>query len=99
MFGRASSGQSGAFGCTRSWKIGMTVFSHHDRLHDLAGPSRSPITRRLRALARRAMSRTIAVLGILHRAIITAKTRRLEREQMFHEIPQRPLHLGDKWDF
>jgi hypothetical protein len=77
----------------------MTVFSHHDRLHDLAGASRSPIASRLRALAWRAVSRTIAVFSILHQAIVTAKTRRLERELMFHEIPQRPLHLGDKWDF
>ena len=77
----------------------MSVFSYHDRFHDPAGASRSPIASRLHALARRAVRRTIAMLGILHRAIVTAKTRRLEREQMFHEIPQRPLHLGDKWDF
>jgi hypothetical protein len=77
----------------------MTVFSHHDRLHDLAGASRSPIASPLRALARRAVSRAVAALRIIHQAIITAKIRRGERELMFHEIPRRPLHLGDKWDF
>jgi hypothetical protein len=77
----------------------MTVFSYHDRLHDLAGASRFPIASRLFALARRAVSRTIAALRILHQAIVTAKTQRLEREPMFREIPQHPLHLGDKWDF
>ncbi len=49
----------------------------------------------------------------LHRAIVSAKLRRLNRELMFrhdydellppeHDInkfPQRPLILGDKWDF
>jgi hypothetical protein len=34
----------------------------------------------------------------LHRAIVTAKTRRLEREPRLHEIPRYPLMLGDKWD-
>jgi hypothetical protein len=86
----------------------MTLFySHQDRPHSLIGLTRSPIafpsrqvfTRRLRALARRAIVRVSAVLNVLHQAIVTAKTRRAQRELMVHEIPQQPLILGDKWDF
>jgi hypothetical protein len=36
---------------------------------------------------------------VMHQGIVTAKTRRLQRELKFHEIPQRPLILDDKWDF
>jgi hypothetical protein len=72
-------------------------------------------------LARRAIRRTIAALDILHRAIVTAKTRRLRREMMLYadtpdemlspdasgsgpdrdlrKFPQRPLILGEKWDY
>jgi hypothetical protein len=57
------------------------------------------------AFARRATGRTGAALKILHRAIVTAKTRRLERELTFHagshdaaKLPQLPLILGEKWD-
>jgi hypothetical protein len=86
----------------------MSVFcSHHDRLHDLAGAGRShgvwlsrrTAARRLRAFARRAVSRIFAAFSILHQAIVTAKTRRLECEPRLHEIPRYPLVLGDKWDF
>ena len=49
----------------------------------------------------------------LHRAIVSAKLRRMQRELMFRhdyndmfppeqdikKFPQRPLILGDKWDF
>jgi hypothetical protein len=86
----------------------MSVFySHHDRLDDLAGAGRSHgvwlswrvATRRLRAFARRAASRIFAAFSTLHRAIVTAKTRRLEHEPRLHEIPRCPLVLGDKWDF
>jgi hypothetical protein len=85
----------------------MSVFySHHDRLHDLAGAGRSHgvwlsrrvTAKRLRAFARRAASRIFAAFSTLHRAIVTAKTRRLEREPRLHEIPRYPLVLGDKWD-
>jgi hypothetical protein len=60
------------------------------------------------ARARRKIS---AVLKTLHRAIVVAKLRRLRNELMFHrstqapvefdaaKFPQRPLILGDKWDF
>jgi hypothetical protein len=104
-------------------------YSHEDRFADLTGAIRSRIVlasrqihlRRLRRLARHAVSRIGAALGALHQAIITAKTRRLARELMFRpeayddwssefdrqsdpgqdatKLPQRPLILGDKWDF
>jgi thiazole synthase ThiGH ThiG subunit len=52
----------------------------------------------------RALSRVRAALGVIHKAIVTAKMRRVRRELMFHskdirDFPQRPLILGDKWDF
>jgi hypothetical protein len=86
----------------------MSVFcSYHDRLHDPAGAGRShgfvwsrrSAARRLRAVTRRAVSRIFAAFATLHRAIIIAKTRRIERELTLHEIPRYPLVLGDKWDF
>jgi hypothetical protein len=113
----------------------MTLFySHEDRFADLTGaihtrpvlPSRQIHARRLRRLARHAVGRIGAALKMLHRAIVTAKTRRLARELTFRpeaydewstelerqserepkdatkdaaKLPQRPLVLGDKWDF
>jgi hypothetical protein len=109
----------------------MSIFySHRERFCDPASERRSPATsltrtvaRRLHLLARQAMGRAGAVLGIIHRGIITAKMRRLQRELLFHggvrddgsverrlhdvsgpdhdaaEFAQRPLLLGDKWDF
>ncbi|HEY7843069.1 MAG TPA: hypothetical protein VID30_05250 [Bradyrhizobium sp.] len=45
-------------------------------------------------------------LRIVHRAIVAARIRRLQRELMFRdrsgndaELPRPPLMLGDKWDF
>jgi hypothetical protein len=61
--------------------------------------------------AARAIRKIIATLQTMHRAIIAAKLRRLRNELMLHgrghtlseldaaKIPQRPLLLGDKWDF
>ena len=50
-----------------------------------------------------------AAFKTMHRAIVVAKLRRLRNELMFHgraptafdatKFPQRPLLLGDKWDF
>ena len=51
--------------------------------------------------------------GLMHRAIVAAKVRRLKNEVAFQDnggdalsrmhdatrYPQRPLILGDKWDF
>jgi hypothetical protein len=60
-----------------------------------------------------ALKRIGAGFRWLHRAIVSAKLRRLQRELMFRhdydellppeqdvsKVPQRPLILGDKWDF
>ena len=48
---------------------------------------------------RRAIRHTGGFLKIIHEAIVTAKTRRVQRELMLHKVPQRPLILDDKWDF
>ena len=78
----------------------MAVFDSHsefprrrlpERLHALA-----PLFRQIRR-----------ALRVVHRAIIAAKTRRLQRELMLRELSggdaelpqQRPLILDDKWDF
>jgi hypothetical protein len=72
----------------------MTLFySHRDGLRETADGSQPY------ALARRTIVRISAAFRIIHQAIVTAKTRRMQRELMFHEIPQRPLILDDKWDF
>jgi hypothetical protein len=72
----------------------MTLFySHRDGLPETAGESQSY------ALARRTIVAISAAFRIIHQAIVIAKTRRMQRELMFHEIPQRPLILDDKWDF
>ena len=96
------------------------LYSHRDRFCDPAGEGPSPAaaftqmaTRRLRRLASRVVRGAGAALGIIHQGIVTAKTRRLQRELLFHggardgagpdhdaaEFAQRPLLLGDKWDF
>lgn len=70
----------------------MSIFySHRDRFSDPAGEGRPPAAsftqtaaRRLRTLAWQAVRRTGAALGIVHRGIVTAKTRRLQRELSFH---------------
>jgi hypothetical protein len=58
--------------------------------------------------AARTTRKIAAGLKAMHRAIVAAKLRRLRRELMLHrrtsevdasQIPQRPLMLGDKWDF
>jgi hypothetical protein len=109
----------------------MTLFySDEDQFYDLTGTKRParPSSQRmsttsLRRYIRRAIGRTGAALKIMHRAVVAAKMRRVERELMFHNgsydrwfgepdaqqshtlgkdpmnVPQRPLILGDKWDF
>jgi hypothetical protein len=104
-------------------------YSPENETRDLTGLRPSPAafgtrkmpSRRWRGLARRVIRRTIAALDILHRAIVTAKTRRLRREMMLYadtpdemlspdaagsgrdrdllKFPQRPLILGEKWDY
>jgi hypothetical protein len=109
----------------------MTLFySDEDQFYDLTGTKRpahrssqGTFATSLRRHSRRAIRRTGTVLKIMHRAIVAAKMRRVERELMFHDgsydrwfgepgaqpnhasgkdaanFPQRPLILGDKWDF
>jgi len=69
--------------------------------------------RERRPILARAVGRLGAALHLMHRAIIAARTRRLESELTFHRddrdempvtqdaarYPQRPLILDEKWDF
>jgi hypothetical protein len=78
---------------------------HHDHVRSGAREQRSPLTRALKRIG--AGSRW------MHRAIVGAKLRRVHMELMFRhdydewlppeqdikKFPQRPLILGDKWDF
>jgi hypothetical protein len=64
-----------------------------------------------RALLARAFKPLRALFRVVHKAITTAGTRRLQNEPQFYcddgqaepwdgtKYPQRPLILGDKWDF
>jgi hypothetical protein len=61
----------------------------------------------------RLVRRVGVAVRLLHRAIVTAKVRRLQSELLFRKdysdlfapeqdaakFPQQPLILGDKWDF
>jgi hypothetical protein len=84
----------------------MTAFcSHQDRLHRLAdvrGPIASASYRqdvsRLAALVRRAVDRTIAAFGPRDdRSLEPAASCELDGNA--RQFPQRPMILGDKWDF
>jgi hypothetical protein len=109
----------------------MTMLhSHPDRLADPAGRRRSWIlstawqifAKPFSLSACRAAGRTSSAFKAVHRAIVTAKLRRLRhepthrtgarnvapsrpeeecqrRESGAAQFPQRPLILGDKWDF
>lgn len=70
--------------------------------------------KRLRVVGRRARNHVRSFLSFMHNAMVAAKMRRIQRELMFHagpkwheegpdkdvrDFPQRPLILGDKWDF
>jgi hypothetical protein len=58
----------------------MTLFySHRDRLDDATGGSL------LREIAGLTISRASAAFKCIHRAIVAARTRRLQRELMFHD--------------
>ena len=85
-----------------------TLCSHQDRLHELVGAGRPPIAsssrpvdpRRLGALVRDAIGRTIAAFS--SRADRSWEPEAPEsRDPDGHaaKFPQRPLILGDKWDF
>jgi hypothetical protein len=87
----------------------MTAFcSHQDRLHELAGVSRSPVAassrqeyaQRLGALVRDAVSRTIAAFGSrADWSLEPAAHGNRDQASDAAKFPQRPLILGDKWDF
>jgi hypothetical protein len=85
----------------------MTLF--HIHRGELTG-SRG-LRRGSRFSAGRVTRKISVALRAIHRAIVAAKMRRLRHELMFHrdahapaefdaaKFPQRPLMLGDKWDF
>lgn len=78
---------------------------HHDDVGSLAREERLPFRHALRWIGRG--------FAMLHRAIVTAKIRRLQHELMYRQdysdmfppeqdaakYPRHPLVLGDKWDF
>ena len=79
---------------------------HHDDARSLGGAERLPF--------RHAFKWIRNAFSALHQAILTAKLRRLRSELLFRhdysemmpppeqdaaKFPQRPLVLGDKWDF
>jgi hypothetical protein len=85
----------------------MTLFHLHDDLVAPEGAGRFAPSRLYHWLS--------GAFRTMHEAIVTAKTRRSERELTFHadlddafesrdqrdvgKFPQRPMILGDKWDF
>jgi hypothetical protein len=97
FFGMDKTGAPGDRDAYRAWLISRTqppTQYHSGRMQ----------LKRLRVLARNGWSRVGAALTMVHNAIVAAKTRRLQHELTFHthelsNIPQRPLILGDKWDF
>jgi hypothetical protein len=76
---------------------------HHDDIGGVARDRDSSIWRAFRRIG--------AALGILHRAIISAKLRHARSDLLYRndynemvrqnagKFPQAPLVLGDKWDF
>jgi hypothetical protein len=87
----------------------MTVFcSHQDRLHELAGVSRAPAAassrheyaKRLGVLVRDAIDRAIAAFGSRAEwSLQPVAHRNHDPDSDAAKFPQRPLILGDKWDF
>jgi len=85
----------------------MTAFcSHQDRLRELADVSRSPIAsghqdlRRLGAMLRRTINRTLAALDSrTDWSLEPAGHGNRDLDSNAAKFPQRPLILGDKWDF
>lgn len=82
----------------------MTLFhTHRGELFGARG-----LRRGSRFSAARATRRISAAFKALHRAIVAAKLHRLRNELMLHcspqartpaRFPQRPVIMGDKWDF
>ena len=87
------------------WKTSMTLLHLH---HDQNG-----FARQNTLWIEKAARRIGTAFRIFHRAIVRAKLRRLRSELLFRpdynemlspeqdatRFPQRPLILGDKWDF
>jgi len=91
----------------------MALFHLHDEFAAPAGERRSTLGR--------AFAWAAAAFTTIHESIVAAKTNRLQRELMYHDLdeesldvavgdrppgaedvaklPQRPMVLGDKWDF
>ena len=84
----------------------MTAFySHRDRLHGPAGVGRSPIAstsrrmKRLRAMVRQAVDRTIDAFGPRADSLEPAARGNRVPDGNTARFPQQPMILGDKWDF
>jgi len=86
----------------------MSIFYlHQGGVRDGVGGSLLLIAwARLRMLVRRALLLTIAVCNVVHLGIVLARLRRHQPKRCLHadwieaaKFPQRPLILGDKWDF
>jgi hypothetical protein len=74
--------------------------SHQDRLHEPAGVGRSPIASWLGTLLRRAISRTSDAFGSrADWSLEPAAQGNRDSDSDAARFPQRPLILGDKWDF
>ena len=85
----------------------MTLLHSHPN-HPFAAPG---LRGRNNPAIRRVRRRIVAALKVMHRAIVAAKLRRLRNELMLHrsgagqrefdaaKFPQRPMVLGEKWDF
>jgi hypothetical protein len=84
----------------------MALFHlHHDDARGFARENPLPISRLFKRIG--------AAFKLLHRGIVSAKLRRVRTEMLFRpdydemfeperdasKFPQRPLILGDKWDF
>lgn len=74
--------------------------SHQDRLHEPAGVGRVPMASWLGALLRRAISRTSDAFGSrADWSLEPAAQENRDPDRDAARFPQRPLILGDKWDF
>jgi len=74
--------------------------SHQDRLNEPAGVGRVPMASWLGALLRRAVSRTSDAFGSrADRSLEPAAQENRDPDSDAARFPQRPLILGDKWDF
>jgi hypothetical protein len=74
--------------------------SHQDRFHEPAGVGRAPMAAWLGALVRRAISGASDAVGSrADRSLEPATHGNRDPDSDAARFPQRPLILGDKWDF